>query len=202
MQQDFRQSGVLSADLYKVYVDPLLHRLKHSGLGMKIGNIQCATLACADDIAINSTNLEKAQILLNIAYDYSCKEHYKLQPQQSVVIYMSSQKKRGKSTPIQLQLNGTNLPNVEKTAHLGIQRSKTDKDSIENTANENITKARITAYSLMSAGFHGNNGLGPSICIHIMKTYVIPTLLYGVEVITADKKNLEKLEKFHKRMVK
>jgi hypothetical protein len=35
-----------------------------------------------------------------------------------------------------------------------------------------------------------------------MKTYVIPTLLYGVEVITADKKNLEKLEKFHKRMVK
>jgi hypothetical protein len=88
MQQDFRQSGVLSADLYKVYVDPLLHRLKHSGLGMKIGNIQCATLACADDIAINSTNLEKAQILLNIAYDYSCKEHYKLQPQQSVVIYM------------------------------------------------------------------------------------------------------------------
>ena len=41
MQQDFRQSGVLSADLYKVYVDQLLHRLKHNGLGMKIGNIQC-----------------------------------------------------------------------------------------------------------------------------------------------------------------
>ena len=35
-----------------------------------------------------------------------------------------------------------------------------------------------------------------------MKTYVIPTLLYGLEVITPDKKNLEKLEKFHKRMVK
>jgi hypothetical protein len=35
-----------------------------------------------------------------------------------------------------------------------------------------------------------------------MKTYVVPTLLYGLEVITPDKKNLEKLEKFHKRMVK
>ena len=91
-----------------------------------------AKSACANDIAINSTNLEEAHILLNIAYDYSCKEHYKLQPQQSVV------KKRGKSTPIQLQLNGTNLPSVEKTAHLGIQRSKTDKDTIENTVNENI----------------------------------------------------------------
>jgi hypothetical protein len=46
----------------------------------------------------------------------------------------------------QLQLDGTNLQNVEKTAHLGIQRSKTDKDTIENTVNENITKARRTAY--------------------------------------------------------
>jgi hypothetical protein len=35
-----------------------------------------------------------------------------------------------------------------------------------------------------------------------MKTYVVPTLLYGLEVITPDKENLEKLEKFHKRMVK
>ena len=93
MQQDFRQSGVLSTDLY---VDQLLHRLKHNGLGMKIGNIQCAALACADDIAINSTNLEEAQILLNMA-------HYKLQPQRD--IYVKSEKER-KSTPIQLQRNG------------------------------------------------------------------------------------------------
>ena len=35
-----------------------------------------------------------------------------------------------------------------------------------------------------------------------MKTYVVPTLLYGLEVINPDRKNLEKLERFHKRMVK
>jgi hypothetical protein len=151
MQQDCRQSGVLSADLYKVYVDPLLHRLKHSGLGMKIGNIQCAASACADDIAINSTNLEEAQILLNMAYDYSCKKHYKFQPQQSVVIYMSSQKKRGKSTPIQLQLNGTNLPNVEKTnSTSGYTKVQTDNDIIENTVNENI---------ILDCSFLLNNGI-------------------------------------------
>jgi hypothetical protein len=107
-----------------------------------------------DPHLINNTNLEEAQILLNMVYDYNCKEHYKLQPQKSVVIDMSSQKKRGKSTPNQLQLDGTNLQNVEKTAHLGIQRSKTDKDTIENTVNENITKARRTAYSPMSAGLY------------------------------------------------
>ena len=73
---------------------------------------------------------------------------------------------------------------------------------MENTVIENSTKARRTAYSIMSAGFHVNNGLDPSTCIHIMKTYVVPTLLYGLEVINPDKKNLEKLERFHKRMVK
>ena len=51
-----------------------------------------------------------------------------------------------------------------------------------NTVDENIKKARHTAYSLMSAGFHGNNGLDPSTSIHILKTYVIPTITYGLEV--------------------
>ena len=86
---------------------------------MKIENIQCAASACTDDIAINSTNLEEAQILLSIAYDYSCKEHYKLQTQTSVMIDMSNQKKRGKSTPIELQLNGTYLPSIEKNSTSG-----------------------------------------------------------------------------------
>jgi hypothetical protein len=63
---------------------------------MKIGHIQCAASACADAITINSTNLEEAQILLNMAYDYSCKEHYKLQPTKSVVTDMSNQKKERK----------------------------------------------------------------------------------------------------------
>jgi hypothetical protein len=54
-----------------------------------------------------------------MAYDYSCKEHYKLQTQTSVMIDMSNQKKRGKSTPIELQLNGTYLPSIEKNSTSG-----------------------------------------------------------------------------------
>jgi hypothetical protein len=59
-----------------------------------------------------------------------------------------------------------------------------------NTVDENIKKARRTAYSLVSAGFHGNNGLDPSTSIHILKTYVIPTITYGLEVLIPDKKNI------------
>ena len=53
--------------------------------------------------------------------------------------------------------------------------------------NENIQKARRTTYSLLSAGFHGNNGLDPSTSIHVLKTYIIPTLMYSLEVLLPTK---------------
>ncbi|CAC5401873.1 unnamed protein product [Mytilus coruscus] len=137
-----------------------------------------------------------------MAYEFSCHEHFKVQPQNSVVIQIKDRKTKHTNSSIELRLKDSILPNADKAVHLGIQRSKTDQETIENTVNDNITKARRTVYSLMSAGFHGNNGLDPSTCMHIVKTYIIPTLIYGLESIVPDKTNLEKLEKFHKRMIK
>jgi hypothetical protein len=59
-----RQGDISSADLYKIYVDPLLHRLKNSGLGVKIGDVECCATACADDITINSNNEVEAEMKL------------------------------------------------------------------------------------------------------------------------------------------
>jgi hypothetical protein len=39
IEQGVRQGGVLSADLYRLYINPLLNFLDDSGLGGKIGNI-------------------------------------------------------------------------------------------------------------------------------------------------------------------
>ena len=76
IEQGVRQGGILSADLYKIYVNPLLHRLNNSGLGVKIGDAECCATSCADDITINSNNEVEAQILVNMATDYSSKEQY------------------------------------------------------------------------------------------------------------------------------
>ena len=142
--QGGRQRGPLSADLYNIYIDPLLKKLQQSRLGMDIGYIECGATACADDITLNCTDLTEAQIMLNMAYNYSCSEQYKLQPQ-------LENKKKSRHNPIELKLKDTILPNVESATHLGIQRSKTDKETIKNTVNENIKKARRTAYCLMAA---------------------------------------------------
>jgi hypothetical protein len=176
-------------------------QLQQSRLCMKIGYIECGRTACADDITLNCTDPTEAQIMLNMAYNYSCNEEYKLQPQKSMVIQLES-KKKSRHNPIELKLKDTILPNVESVTHLGIQRSKTNKETIKNIVNENIQKTRHTAYSLMSARFHGNNGLDPSTSIHILQTYVIPTITYGLEVLIPDKKNRSRLDHFFKKLLK
>ncbi|XP_053383682.1 uncharacterized protein LOC128549923 [Mercenaria mercenaria] len=54
IQQGVRQGGVLSTDLYKPHVNPLLRRLEESSYGCTIGEIRCNSSACADDITLNS----------------------------------------------------------------------------------------------------------------------------------------------------
>ena len=42
--------------------------------------------------------------------------------------------------------------------------------------------------SLMGSGLHGyNNGLDPETAVHIYQTYVLPTLVYGLEVTLPEK---------------
>ena len=50
--QEVRQGGILSSDLYKVYINPLLNNHSDSYLGMKIGDVNCNASACADGVAL------------------------------------------------------------------------------------------------------------------------------------------------------
>ena len=197
VHQGIRQGGILSADLYKLYVDPLLHQLQNSQYGMHIGDISCPATACADDVTLNSTNPNDTQIMIDMAFDFSLKQQYKLQPTKSVII------ETGKiSASTEYRMGNTEMKTVKSATHLGIQRSTSIKNTIEETVNENIKKARRTAYSLLSAGLHGNNGLDPETSLHLLKSYVLPVLLYGLEVIIPATKFLQQLEIFHKQLLK
>ncbi|VDI46248.1 Hypothetical predicted protein [Mytilus galloprovincialis] len=94
------------------------------------------------------------------------------------------------------------MPISDKSPHLGILRSTTSQKTQDATVEQNITKSRRAAYSLMSAGMHGENGLDPSTAIQLFKTFVQPILTYGLEVILPTSKNLLKLETFQKKILK
>jgi hypothetical protein len=55
-----KEVGILSTDLYKLYINPLLDRLQDVRIGLKIGNINVSNTGCADDIALLSAQLSDA----------------------------------------------------------------------------------------------------------------------------------------------
>ena len=65
--QGVKQGGLLSADLYKIYVDDLLRILQDLIKGRIIGSILLNAAACADDIILFSNNPSELLILISIA---------------------------------------------------------------------------------------------------------------------------------------
>ena len=106
-------------------------------------------------------------------------ERYLLQPVKSVIVAMLKHcKDQAKfSEEINITMNGVRMPVVQEAMHMGILRSQYSQES---AVTHNIEKARRTVYSLMSAGFHGDNGLDPDTSIHLFQTYVLPVLVYGL----------------------
>ena len=195
VNQGVRQGGILSTDLYKLYINPLLDRLEASGLGLKIGNISVSNTACADDIALIISEIPvEAQTLVNMATDFAFMEGYQLQPTKSVAINVSSKKNQTYNSKSPLQMGSNNMPFVDNTVHLGIIRTTSLNGNTTTNVDENIKKARRSAYGLFSSGFHGYNGLDVDTMLHLYKIYILPVLLYGLELILPQGPQLEQLE--------
>ena len=200
MEQGVRQGGILSTDFYKVHNDGLLDRLTIAKNATRIGPVICVAPACADDTVVAADCPDVLHSLLDIGLDYSKMEKYILPPVKSVVIEILNKLRRSREKPNNSwDLDGDNMPTVDKTMHLGICRLG---DTDENAVAENAKKARRTLYSLMSAGLHGENGLDPETSLHLYHIYVLPVLLYGMEVVFPRPKFMELLFKFNKHNIK
>ena len=130
-----RQESAISADLYKVYVNPLLNILSKTGLGGHIGDINCCVPTCADDIALVSNNTLELQMLIDIVVNYSKREGYTLQPAKSVILPVKSPKLVDMGSEF-WYINNNNMPVVTATTHIGIHKS--DQDSAKLYINEDI----------------------------------------------------------------
>ena len=75
------------------------------------------------------------------------------------------------------------MPITDKSSHLGIVRSTSRTKTENETIKQNITKARMTSYSLMSTGLHVNSGLDLRTAIAIIRCYILPILTYGLEIL-------------------
>ncbi len=111
-------------------------------------------------MALVTENSRKMQSLLYEAEQKAARERYQFSTTKTktVVIKKSSKKV---SKDINLELNGNQLDISDAEAHLGIQRTKTTKNT--ETVTSSIQSAKRAAYALMCDGFCGLNGIGPTL---------------------------------------
>ena len=118
IEQGVRQGGVLSADLYKLYINPLLNFLDDSGLGGKIGNINVCAPTCADDVALIAYSPLDIQTMVDIAVYFSKREGYQLQPAKSVILPVKSKIKTTVTNEGFWKIDNRMMPVVDKGSDL------------------------------------------------------------------------------------
>lgn len=191
IQQGVRQGGASSAPLYKCYTNPLLDQLQNQHTH-RIGSIDVSASTCADDTAILAAQPEDMQAALNTVKYYANEHHYGINPSKSASLSYNTQLQ-----PL-FHMSDSDIPYPEEYTHLGIVRNQNNQLNVD----ERIQTARKTAYALMGAGFHGKDGLAPHVSYHIWETYVIPRMLYGLEVISYKESDIKKLEAFQRKTLR
>ena len=197
VQKGVRQGAVLSTTLYKLYINDLLQNLSSNDFGLKIGTIYMGTPTCADDQLLLSDSHEEMQAMINSCHIYSEQHQYTLHPVKSTVTpYLNIP---AATKDYQWKIGDDDMQTTPTFTHLGLiwKEGKSNPD-IESR----IKTARRTVYALMGTGLHGTNGLSPAVSAHIIKIYVIPRLLYGLEAGILSKKQREDLGMYHKNLLR
>ena len=69
------------------------------------------------------------------------------------------------------------------------------------TVQSRVKSSGQAAFSLMRVGFTGLNGTGQEVALTQYKTYVLPTLVYGLEALVLGKKELKIFGAYHRKVL-
>jgi hypothetical protein len=194
--QGVSQGGILSTHLYKIFVQDLLSELEENSLGYHLGNVYIGTPTCADDVAIIERDSNNLQIMINVISRYAKQHHYKINPLKTRIHDCS----KHPSVDECWEMNGIDIKPSYSAVHLGVTRSGIKE--VELNIEERIKCARRTQYGLLRTGFHGTNGIDPITAYQIYKSYVLPRLLYGLEILPLTRTQINLLEGFHRKSIR
>ena len=197
LNQGVGQGRIPSTSQYKLHLDRLLSTLESSGLGSHIGPFYCGAPTCADDVLLVADSHNELQAQLDIICHYSRQERYMINPTKTTVSVYPSKRSPTPGAQHKWKLCDEEVAPTEHFTHLGINRSA-GKLSPEVLINTRLQLARNTRYALMGAGLHGSNGISPAVAWSMYSTYVLPRLIFNMEVLILTQSQIVTLEKFHR----
>ncbi|KAH3825861.1 hypothetical protein DPMN_127744 [Dreissena polymorpha] len=130
--------------------------------------------------------------MLDIVENNTKRELVKINPDKSELLTMECKQ------PIEVTLDGAPITTVTSVKHLGIDRAA--KNTVDPDVRLKI--AQRTVYAALGPGLHARRGQSPNVSFHVLKMYVIPQFLYGIEVQVLSSTNLRKLEDFQRKILR
>ena len=168
-----RQGGILSPDLYNIYVDDLIFLLKNSGIGCYIADVFAAALFYADDMCVLAPSLKGLQRLLNICSAFCSDWDICLNVKKSKNMYF------GKPMAIQYQptLNGNPIEGVSSWKYLGVTLNNGRR--FDCSISERIKSFYRSLNSILRV-----EGLSDDmVLLRLLEAHCVPIITYAIETI-------------------
>ena len=177
-----RQGGVLSPYLFSLYVDDVIKALRNSGYGIFVGSIFTGCILYADDIVLLSCSLCGLQKMINICAEYGACWDIKFNSAKSQCISFGG----CEPSTFTVTLNDSPVQWVHKFKYLGCFFNKSCSVDYVNS----VQKFYGNFNNILSVLGHNRNELS---AVHLVKSYCIPSLLYGCEVWSLNSSDYHKM---------
>ena len=195
--QGIRQGGLTSTECFKSKSNNMITSLSHHPTAFRIGSIAVGAPTTADDTALISDTVVGAKTLIGIAELDANQQRYSFNTTKTKSMVINPKSTTWKPD---ITLNQEPVDDSRKEKQLGIQR--TVNGSSLPTIEERISSSRKAVYSLAGAGLYGLNGTGPKVSLRMVRLYIIPILIYGLEALVIKKAEMEVLEKYYRSLIR
>jgi len=189
-----RQGGVLSPQLFAVYIDDVIKAVQSQKSGCFMRHVCINIILYADDILLLSPSIEGLQQLLNVCESVINSLGLSLNNKKSVCMRVGS---RHLADCANIKtINGNVLTWVKELRYLGIYLVSSSKYKC------NFSYAKKSFYRSFNAIFGRVGRLASEeVVLHLIKAKCLPVLLYGIEVCPVNLSDMRSFEFTVKRIL-
>ena len=189
VQNRVRQGDVSSGTFFAIYVDKLFVLLRKTGVGCHINGAFCGTMIFADDtflLSASRNGLQVVDICAKLLYVRNLKFGTNTDPIKSKTkSIMFTKKLKPNCEPLNITLNGNQLPWVRQVNHLGHILQSDNSMTLDIAQKRGIFIAKVN--SLLQEFYF----VTPDVLIKLMRTYAFS--IYGSNTWDIYSKGCEKL---------
>ena len=167
-----RQGGILSPDLYCLYVNDLITELESLNVGCYVMDVFMASLMYADDMALLAPSVKGLQLLLERCSEFCDRWDICLNAKKSKLLYFGK-KCSSLYSPV---LNGKQLEWVDSWNYLGVNVVSGRKFGCS------VMERIKSFYRCANAIFRIEGRSDDETMLRLVESHCVPVLTYGIEI--------------------